>query len=212
MTQTPANLRAVLGTIDLRTCDAAPETLSGVISLAIEIAREGREGRRIGTIFTVGAEEIVLRRSRCLILDPLAGHPLELLHVGDTNLRETIKELAQLDGGFVVSGSGHVLSACRYFESTLPERTQLLGLGTRHLAAASISASTGALAVVVSESSVVRIFSSGQLMTEILPELWLLSQYMPHIAHPTYTSDQEQNLAILSEPSLDHPAENLDDV
>jgi DNA integrity scanning protein DisA with diadenylate cyclase activity len=64
-----------------------------------------------------------------------------------------------------------VLSACRYFESTLPVATQPLGLGTRHLAAASISASTGALAVVVSESSVVRIFSTGQLMTEILPEL-----------------------------------------
>jgi len=47
-------------------------------------------------------------------------------------------------------------------------------------------------------------------MTEILPELWLLSQYMPHIAHPTYTSDQEQNLAILSEPALEHPTENLD--
>ena len=209
MTQTPANLRGVLGTIDLRTCEADPDTLTSVISLAIEIAREGREGRRIGTIFTVGAEDAVLQRSRCLILDPIAGHPLELLHLGDPNLRETIKELAQLDGGFVVSGSGHVLSACRYFESTLPGTTQPLGLGTRHLAAASISASTGALAVVVSESAVVRIFSTGQLMTEILPELWLLSQYMPHIAHPTYTSDQEQNLAILSEPSVDRPTEAL---
>ena len=207
MSQTPANLRGVLRTIDLRTCEADPDTLTSVISLAIEIAREGREGRRIGTILTVGAEAAVLQRSRCLILDPIAGHPWELLHLGDPNLRETIKELAQLDGGFVVSGSGHVLSACRYFESTLPETTQLLGLGTRHLAAASISATTGALAVVVSESSVVRIFSTGQLMTEILPELWLLSQYMPHIAHPTYTSDQEQNLAILSEPSLDRPTE-----
>jgi DNA integrity scanning protein DisA with diadenylate cyclase activity len=211
MTQTPANLRGVLGTIDLRTCEAAPDTLTSAICLAIEIAREGREGRRIGTIFTVGAEDAVLQRSRCLILDPLAGHPLQLLHLGDPNLRETIKELAQLDGGFVVTGSGHVLSACRYFESTLPETTQPLGLGTRHLAAASISASTGALAVVVSESSVVRIFSTGQLMTEILPELWLLSQYMPHIAHPTYTSDQEQNLAILSEPSLDRPTTKLAD-
>src|SRR6187549_1743745 len=141
MTQTPANLRGVLGTIDLRTCEATPDTLTSVISLAIEIAREGREGRRIGTILTVGAEAAVLQRSRCLILDPIAGHPLELLHLRDPNLRETIKELAQLDGGFVVSRSGHVLSACRYFESTLPATTQLLGLGTRHLAAASISAS-----------------------------------------------------------------------
>jgi DNA integrity scanning protein DisA with diadenylate cyclase activity len=205
--QTPANLSGVLGTIDLRPCGATPETLTNVIGLAIEIAREGREGRRIGTIFTVGAESAVLQRSRCLILDPLAGHPLELLHIDDPNLRETVKELAQLDGGFVVSGSGYVLSACRYFEATLPQKAQPLGLGTRHLAAASISASTGTLAVVVSESSVVRIFSGGQLLTEILPELWLLSRYMPHLAHPTYTSDQEQNLAILSEASPDEPSD-----
>ena len=204
MTQTHANLRGVLDTIDLRTSGATPDALTRAISLAIEIAREGREERRIGTIFTIGSEAAVLQRSRCLILDPLAGHPSELLHLDDPSLRETVKELAQLDGGFVVSGSGHVLSACRYFESTLPEATQPLGLGTRHLAAASISAHTGALAIVVSESSVVRIFSTGQLMTEILPELWLLSQYMPHIAHPTYTSDHEHNLAILSEPSLEH--------
>jgi hypothetical protein len=52
--------------------------------------------------------------------------------------------------------------------------------------------------------------ATGQLMTEILPELWLLAQYMPHIAHPTYTSDQEQDLAILSEPAPEHPTENLD--
>ena len=49
--------------------------LQAVTELAIEIAREGREGRRVGTLFTVGAEDDVVRRSRCLILDPLAGHP-----------------------------------------------------------------------------------------------------------------------------------------
>ena len=51
------------------------EVLEALIELAVEIAREGREGRRVGTLFTLGDEEVVLAKSRCLILDPLAGHP-----------------------------------------------------------------------------------------------------------------------------------------
>ena len=80
-----------------------PETLKHTVILAIEIAREGREGRKIGTLFVVGDSEEVLKHSRSLILDPLYGHPdeLKLIHLPD--MRETVKELAQLDGAFVVS-------------------------------------------------------------------------------------------------------------
>src|ERR1700730_14714719 len=92
-----------------------PEVLEPLIGLAVEIAREGREGRRVGTLFTLGDEKAVLTRSRPLILDPLLGHPESSRHVTNLNLRGTIKELAQLDGGFVVSREGTVLSACRYF-------------------------------------------------------------------------------------------------
>jgi DNA integrity scanning protein DisA with diadenylate cyclase activity len=52
-----------------------------------------------------------------LILDPLLGHPEASRHVTNLNLRGTIKELAQLDGGFVVSREGIVLSACRYLDA-----------------------------------------------------------------------------------------------
>ena len=50
-----------------------PAVLESVLELALEIAREGREGRRIGTLFTVGKADEVLSASRALILDPLAG-------------------------------------------------------------------------------------------------------------------------------------------
>lgn len=201
-TLTPASttpLQVVLDQIDLDSTGAAPGTLSAVTDVAIEIAREGREGRRIGTLFTVGAETEVLQRSRCLILDPLWGHPTERRSIHDPDLRETVKELAQLDGGFVISGDGKVLSACRHFEATLPQHKQPLGLGSRHIAAASISASTGTIAVVVSESSVVRVYSAGVLVTEILPEIWLLHRYMPHIVKPCFESDDVQNIGIISE-------------
>ena len=58
----------------------------------------GREGRRIGTLFTIGKADEVLAASRALILDPLAGHAPARTHISDPNLRGTIKELAQLDG------------------------------------------------------------------------------------------------------------------
>src|SRR3954451_10382686 len=151
----PTPLQVALDELDLRASSTSPATMQAVVDLAIEIAREGREGRKIGTLFTVGAEHDALARSRSLILDPLAGHPPEHRRVDDPNARETLKELAQLDGGFIVSGSGIALSAFRYFESRLPANEQPLGLGTRHLAAASISPTTPAIAVVVSESSVV---------------------------------------------------------
>src|SRR5947207_15093397 len=87
------------------------EVIESLIELAVEIAREGREGRRIGTLFTVGAEQAVFARSRPLILDPLSGHPESVRHVRNSHLRGTITELAQLDGAFVVSREGVVLSA-----------------------------------------------------------------------------------------------------
>jgi len=198
-------LKAILDELDLGRPNAKPAALAAVTDLAIEIAREGREGRKIGTIFTVGAEAEVMRRSRCLILDPLAGHPAARRQIEDPDVRETVKELAQLDGGFVVDGTGTVLSACRYFESTLSDSQQPLGLGTRHLAAASISAATGAIAIVVSESSIVRIYSDGTLSNEILPELWLLHRYMPHIAQPSLTRDDAHNIGIVTDRT-EHPA------
>ena len=147
-----------------------------MIQLAVEIAREGREGRKIGTLFVVGDVEGVLTRSQPLLLDPLYGHPDELLNIQRPDLRETVKELAQLDGAFVVDDGGTFVSAGRYIDVDLGSTTFVPGLGTRHAAAASISASTSAVAVVVSQSSIVRVFSAGEVRAEIIPELFLMSR------------------------------------
>ena len=153
-----------------------PAILESLIELAVEIAREGREGRRIGTLFTLGDEEKVLAKSRALILDPMSGHPQSARHISDPNLRGTIKELAQLDGAFVVSQDGFVLSACRYLDAVTSAVDLPLGLGSRHIAAANMSAVTNAVSVVVSESSVVRLFCHGTLVGEIIPELWMIGR------------------------------------
>ena len=173
------------------------ETLETVIVLAVEIAREGREGRRIGTLFTVGDADEVLARSRTLILDPLLGHPREARLILHPDTRETIKELAQLDGGFVITDDGVALSACRYFSAPADNITLPLGLGSRHLAAAAISYHTSAVAVVVSESSVVRVFDNGELISEIIPELWMLRHYSLHVSGK-YRQRRANQLTVVS--------------
>jgi diadenylate cyclase len=146
-----------------------PEILEQTVELALEIAREGREGRRIGTLFTLGAAEAVLAASRPLILDPLAGHAPSRTHIGDPDLRGTLEELAQLDGAFVISEAGTVVAACRYLDASvegidLPQR-----LGSRHLGGASISQRLGAIAIVVSESGVARVFHRGENRSQAHP-------------------------------------------
>jgi len=159
-------------------------TLRRVVNLAVEIAREGREGRKIGTLFVVGDSEAVLEHSRPMILDPLYGHLHESKRIEDPNLRETLKELAQLDGAFVVSDDGVVLSAARYIDAVSNHLELPLGLGSRHVAAASVSSRTDAVSVAASESSTVRMFDDGELVAEIVPELWLLGGYGSYLDGP----------------------------
>lgn len=154
-----------------------PAVLESVLELALEIAREGREGRRIGTLLTVGKADEVLAASRALILDPLAGHAPARTHIADPDLRGTMKELAQLDGAFVISDAGIVVAACRYLDASVEQIDLPLGFGSRHLAAASISQRVGVIAVVVSESGVVRVFHNGQIEATLIPELWLLDRH-----------------------------------
>ena len=167
------------------------KVLKQTISLAVEIAREGREGRKIGTLFVVGDSGEVMRRSKPLILDPLQGHADEDKQIEDPDTRETIKELAQLDGAFLVSNSGVVLSAARYIDAASDNLDLPLGLGSRHMAGASISQQTSAVSVVVSESSMVRMFDDGELVSEIVPELWMIEGYTSRMEGRTFTRSDE---------------------
>ena len=74
----------------------------------------------------------------------------------------------------MVSHDGIFLSAGRYLDAVAAQVQVPLGLGSRHIAAANMSAVTKAVGIVVSESSVVRLFCHGQLVGEIIPELWMM--------------------------------------
>ena len=89
--------RSVLHSICTARRRVNPQVLEEAIVLAVEIAREGREGRKIGTLFVVGDHEAVMRRSRPMILDPLSGHPDEqkLIHSPDVSGWEGVSMRAQ---------------------------------------------------------------------------------------------------------------------
>jgi diadenylate cyclase len=145
-----------------------PEVFEGVLSLALELANEGREGRSIGTIFVLGDHEKVLPISRQLIINPFKGYPEEERNVLDPRLRETIKEFSVMDGAFIVREDGVIISAGRHLAAALDTEKMPMGLGSRHAAAAGVTESTDALAIVVSQSTGdVRIFKNGTVFMEI---------------------------------------------
>jgi diadenylate cyclase len=127
----------------LRLCSSDPscrlDVLDAALTLAYEIARESGEGRRAGALITIGRATEVLRLSRPLILDPLQGHAPDATHISNPDLRGTIKVLAQLDGAFIVDADGTVVGACRYLDVPTGNVDVPLGVGSRHVAAASIS-------------------------------------------------------------------------
>lgn len=147
---------------------AHPEVLQALLSLALEIAREGREGRPVGALFVLGDHEKVLQLSHQMVLNPFKGYAEAERNLLDPALKETIKEFASLDGAFVIRADGVIEAAGRYLEATGPRGVLPQGLGSRHLAAAGITAVTKAMAAVISESTgTVRIFTGGKIFMEI---------------------------------------------
>ncbi len=144
-------------------------TFERVISLSGELGLEGREGRPVGTIFILGDSDRVLAQSRQLVINPFHGYPEDERNVLDPRLEETIKEFSAIDGAFVIRGDGVILCAGRYIvPQGKPEEPLPQGLGTRHEAAAGITACTDALAVCISQSTgSVSIFRSGRLIADI---------------------------------------------
>lgn len=152
------------------------EVLSAVFTVAMEIAREGREGNPIGSLFVVGDSQKVLESSRPLILNPFQGYSEDKRKITDPALAETVKEIAQIDGAFVIRGDGVILSAGRYLDTPAKGVQLPKGLGTRHLAAAAISKSTDAIAITISSSSrTVRVFRKGKIVMQSRPlrGLWI---------------------------------------
>jgi len=142
-----------------------PPVILRVLSLAIELAAEGREAHPVGTVFVIGDTRQVLRHTKQLVLNPFHGFSHNLRNVLDPSLAETIKEFATVDGAFIVQANGTVLSAGTYLAPKSVPANLPSGLGARHQAAAAITAHTRALAIAVSQSTgTVTVFRNGTIV------------------------------------------------
>ena len=146
-----------------------PEVFETVLSLALEISIEGKEGRKpVGTIFVIGKHEEVLKFSHPMVINPFQGYPEEERNILDPRLKETVKEFSSIDGAFIFREDVVILAAGRHLDASGENIEIPLGLGSRHRAAAGITSLTDALAIVISEETGgVRIFHHGKIFMEI---------------------------------------------
>lgn len=146
------------------------DTLRTVVDLALEIGREGREGKPVGTLFVVGDTRKVLASSHPTGFDPVRGYSRKERNLADPRVREGIKEIAQMDGAIIIAPDGTVEAAARYIDVPAEGLSLAKGLGARHWVAAAVSRATKAVAVAVSESSgTVRIFQNGEIVLRVEP-------------------------------------------
>lgn len=146
------------------------KSLKTVIDLAAQIGREGREGKKVGALFVIGDTRQVLRHCKDSGFDPMRGYKRELRNLNDPRVREDLKEIAQMDGAFVIAPDGAVEKSRQILEVAHANLTLSKGLGSRHWAAAAISQITNAIAIVVSQSTgTVRLFQNGENVLRIEP-------------------------------------------
>jgi diadenylate cyclase len=138
------------------------------LTLALELAAEGREGRPVGALFIVGDYRNVVQHREQTIINPFKGYSERTRNILDESMRETVKNFAKLDGAFIVKGNGVIVSAGSHLKTVKPPQPLPPGLGSRHAAAAGITAITKSIAITLSESTgTVRIWRRGQIITEI---------------------------------------------
>lgn len=145
-----------------------PEVFNAALNIACEMAAQGRESKKLGTILVLGDEEKVMQLSRQMIMNPFMGYSESERNILNPELEETIKEFSAIDGAFVVKSNGAIVTAGRHLSAAIDSKDFPPGLGSRHIAAAGITNVTKAVAMVVSQSTGnVSVFKSGKLFVTI---------------------------------------------
>jgi len=145
-----------------------PEVFNAMLNIACELAAQGRESRKVGTIFVLGDDEKVMQLSRQMIINPFKGYSEADRNILNPELEETIKELSAIDGAFIIDANGAIVTAGRHLSAALDSKDFPPGLGSRHIAAAGITNVTKAVAMVISQSTGnVSVFKNGKLFVTI---------------------------------------------
>ncbi|MDR1595503.1 MAG: diadenylate cyclase [Puniceicoccales bacterium] len=146
-------------------CEIKPEVLERTLSIASEIAAEGREGKPVGCLFVVGDISKISLFMKPLVLNPFYGYPEGDRNILNPFMDETVKEFSLIDGAFVIRGDGIIESAGTLIYTPNHNIIMPSGFGARHAAAASISWAAGCIAIAISESTRnVTLFQNGQML------------------------------------------------
>jgi len=138
------------------------------LRIALELAHEGREGKPVGALFVLGDHREVLKHCLPGRINPFKGYTEKERNILDDTMCDSIKEIAKLDGAFIVKGNGVIHSACVTLRPAVVGEILSQGLGSRHAAAAGITATSRCVAISLSESTGdVRIWRRGSMITEI---------------------------------------------
>lgn len=139
-----------------------------VLTIALELAAEGREGKPVGALFVIGNYRELSKFCHQNIINPFKGYPDSQRNIMDDSIKETVKEFCRFDGAFVIKGNGVIVSAGTTLRPNLAGEPLPQGLGARHATAAAITASAKCIAITLSESTgTVRVWRRGQMITEI---------------------------------------------
>ena len=148
----------------------ALNAVMAVVDIALDIGALGREGKSIGTTFIIGDAEEVLNSSHQAVFNPFKGYPKKERVITRSEVVESIKEFAHLDGAIIITDNGTIEAAGRHLDAAGVVTRQLRGMGSRHRAAAGMTRKTEAVAVVVSESTGrVTIFDNGRIISSLEP-------------------------------------------
>ncbi len=129
------------------------EVVLRALHLAAELGSQGREGKSVGTIIVIGDDKRLANYTQQMILNPFTGYSETDRNILDPGLSETFKELAKIDGAFIVSGDGTLQAVGTHLAGRPDPQEMEAGLGARHAAALGITASADVLAICLSEST-----------------------------------------------------------
>jgi PAS domain S-box-containing protein len=148
--------------------DVKEEVFDAVFHICTEISIEGREGKSVGTTFLIGDADNVMAKSRQISINAFEGQKPESRIVTNQDIKENIKEFAQLDGAFVIDGDGYVRAQSRYITVDTSNVSLPKGMGTRHNSVAAMTQVTNAVGIVVSQSGGgITIFKNGIILKKI---------------------------------------------
>jgi len=137
------------------------EVLAKLMELARHIGGRGREGHAVGALFAIGSVPKLRRYSTALVLNPFKGHSDSKRNVSLQNNHETLAEFAWLDGAILFNAKGIASDAGRYIQVPSGINPKP-GEGGRHLAARAISQLADSIAICVSSSGVITLYSKGR--------------------------------------------------